>query len=78
MSFEFDICVVRHERVNNFVGGHQNNQYNNIGFYRHMFVVSEIVQGSTLTFEGACQVGPVNFNLYLPNKILNCLAKGVI
>ena len=27
-----------------------------------------LVQGSTLTFEGTCQVGQVNFNFYLPCK----------
>ena len=36
------------------------------------------VQGSTLTFEGTCQVGNVNFNFYLPDTMLTCPAIGVI
>ena len=36
------------------------------------------IQGSTLTFEGTCQVGQVNFHFYMPDIILTCPAKGVI
>ena len=34
-------------------------------------------QGSTLTFEGTCQVGQVNMDFYLTNTIFICFAKGV-
>ena len=41
-------------------------------------VPNDIKQGSTLTFEGTCQVGQVSFNFYRPGKILTYPAKGVI
>ena len=56
-----------------------------INWYRSLLVNANLstgnciyCPGSTLNFEGTCQLGQANLNFYLSDTILSCPPKGVI